>query len=170
MIKNPDIVSCLAAERESENHKFSTFLGAYSRLTGPRLNHLARQLAEEAARQMDCLECGACCRDIVVPLEDNEIAAMATAKGMCTADFHKQFVREVEGYPQAIDAQPCPLQDGTRCTVYECRPEPCRGYPYIGIDVRSHMPAILERAGTCPIVFEMLEQLKHRLRFRRITG
>lgn len=51
--------------------------------------------------------------------------------------------------------------------MYEDRPEVCRGYPYVGGDVPSRMVGIIERAGTCPVVFEMLERLKDMLGFRR---
>ncbi len=168
MLKDPQAVARLASERQDENWRFRTFLKGYCRLSDGRLNSLARQFGEQAAARMNCLECGACCRDIVVPLEDGEVAAMAKALGLTEPQFRERYVRTVDDHEQALDARPCPLQDGTRCTVYECRPEPCRGYPYITSSVRSHSLAILERAETCPIVFEMLEQLKARLGFRRV--
>lgn len=170
MEKDPRVVARLAKALDDENWRFRSFLKSYCRLSDGRLNTIARELGKAAAAEIDCLECGACCRDIVVPLEDDEIAAMAVAAGLSEAAFREQFVRPVEHHGQAIDAKPCPFQEGNRCTVYEARPEGCRGYPYIGGDVRSRTLGILERAETCPIVFEMLEQLKARLGFRRIRG
>ncbi len=168
METDPAIVARLAAERREENWQFRTFLTSCSRISDARLNTLARRFGEEAARRIDCLSCGACCRDIVVPLVDEEIAAMARCKGMAESEFRRRYVRRTDEHDAAFDVGPCPLQEGTACTVYPCRPEPCRGYPYIGSDVRSHSLAILERAATCPIVFQMLERLKDELHFRRL--
>ena len=70
-----------------------------------------------------------------------------------------------DGKP-AMLAQPCRFLDSNRCAIYESRPNACRGYPYIGGDVRTRMLGILERVAVCPIVFEMLEQLKAAVRFR----
>ncbi len=168
METDPHKVARLAKEREDENSRFRVFLTSCRRISDARLNALARRLGEQAARQMHCPDCGACCREIVVPLEPHEIAALATAKGLAEAEFRARYVRRTADYEQALDAHPCPLQDGTLCTVYEARPEPCRGYPYIGADVRTHTRAILERAGTCPIAFEMIEQLKKHLGFQHL--
>lgn len=167
MEKDPAVVARLAAERADENDHFRAFIKWYCRLSDGRLNALARRLGAAAAGEIHCLDCGACCRSIVVPLEDAEIATLAAHRGLGEPEFRRLHVRWVDQYEQAIDGEPCPFQEGHHCTVYECRPEPCRGYPYIGGDIRSHSLAVLERAATCPIVFEMLERLKTELGFRR---
>jgi Fe-S-cluster containining protein len=169
MEKDPAVVAKLAADLEEENWRFRTFLKSYCRLSDARLNRLAREAGERAAAQINCLECGACCRQIVVPLTDEEIDTMAAAKGISPEVFRPNFVQRVEHEDQAIDAYPCPLQEGNACTVYDSRPDPCRGYPYLGASFRAHSVAIIERAGTCPIVFEMLEQLKRKLGFRKMA-
>jgi Fe-S-cluster containining protein len=168
MEKDPRVAAALAKELNTENWRFRTFLRTYCRLSDARLNGLAKEAGEQAAAQMDCRACGECCRDIVVPLEDDEIAAMAAAATLSETEFRERHVRKTDDYDQAIEAKPCPFQEGNRCTIYESRPSPCRGYPYVGGDIRSRMLGILERAETCPIVFEMLEQLKQRLGFRRL--
>ncbi|MBN1488542.1 MAG: YkgJ family cysteine cluster protein [Phycisphaerae bacterium] len=167
METDPRVVARLAAKREDENWAFRTFLKASCGLSRARLNALARRFGDQAAAQINCLACGACCRDIVVPLTDGEITAMAAAVGLSEPVFTERYVRPIDEHPKAIDAKPCPFQTGTRCTIYEHRPVPCRGYPYIGSDVYEHSIAILERAEICPIAFEMLEQLKTHLGFRR---
>lgn len=167
MEKDPQVVARLAKQRDDENWRFRSFLKWYSRLSDARLNATARRFGEEAAAQIDCLECGACCRETVVPLEDDEITALATATDLSESQFRDRYVRRVEHHEQAIDGHPCPFQEGNRCTVYAARSRACRGYPYIGGDIRSRILGILERAGTCPIVFEMLERLKQWLGFAR---
>jgi len=168
VIKNPELVARLAEAMDAENWQFRSFMMCYCRISSARLNTLAARLGNDAAAQMECLDCGACCRETIIPLDDEDIAALAQATGLSTAAFRERYVRTTEGHEQAIDGHPCPFQEGTRCTVYEVRPKVCRGYPYIGGDIRSRTIGILERAQPCPIVFEMVEQLKRRLGFRQL--
>ena len=61
---------------------------------------------------------------------------------------------------------PCPFQENNRCTVYEDRPQDCRGYPYLhkpGFNCRTI--GMIERTFICPIVFNVMEELKEELKF-----
>ena len=67
-----------------------------------------------------------------------------------------------------MQLEPCPFLKDNRCTVYEDRPADCRGYPYLDEpDFVFRTIAMLERTFTCPIVYEVLEELKPSVGFRR---
>jgi uncharacterized protein len=167
MEKDPSIVARLAADLEDENWRFRTFVKMGHGLSRAKMNALAERLGRAAEAQMDCTTCGACCRDNCVPLSPEEQDRLADKLGLLVGDFAEQFMTLDDDGEPAMEATPCRFLDGTRCSVYECRPDACRGYPYIGGDVATRMLGILERAGTCPIVFEMLEQLKQATGFGR---
>ena len=167
MEKNPETVAWLAAQKEDENWRFRSFLKMLPPRRRARADALATQLGRDAEAQMDCTTCGACCRANHVPVTDVEIERLAGRVQLPVLSFHERYLDTDDDGEPAIDANPCPFLEGTRCSVYEDRPEPCRAYPYIGGDVAARMIGIIERAGTCPIVFEMVEQLKRRLVFRR---
>jgi uncharacterized protein len=170
MEKNPDIVARLGDEREHENIRFRTFLKMASHQLVQRVNEVARQAGEEAARQMDCTACAACCRDNLIPMSDEEIVRLAARIGVDRDSFEKQYlVRDDLDHQPALDAQPCPFLLDNRCTVYEDRPDACKGYPYVGGDLPSRMWGIIERAETCPIIFEMLQQTKLAIGFDRFS-
>jgi len=82
-------------------------------------------------------------------------------------EFQQRYLDRDDDNHVAIDANPCFYLEDSRCMVYVQRPQACCDYPYIGGDVRSGMVGILERAATCPIIYEMLEQLKNTLGFYR---
>jgi len=82
--------------------------------------------------------------------------------------FRRRYMTTNDDREPAIDATPCPFLDGKMCSVYEDRPDACRGYPYVGGNISSRMIGIIERAETCPIIFAMLEELKDELGFRRL--
>lgn len=166
MEKDPDTVARLAAAKEDENWQFRTFI-KMGRVPRRRLNTLAAQLGRQAQEQMDCTTCAACCRDNCIPLSREERTPLARHAGLSEQEFTERHITADDDGEPAMMAKPCHFLDGTRCSVYEDRPEACRGYPYVGGDVATRLLGILERAATCPIIFEMLEQLKAELRFRR---
>ena len=167
MEKDPAIVAQRAADCRDENWRFRTYVKHSGRVGHGRVNSLARRFGQEAESQMDCLTCGACCRDNTVPVTANEGKRLAKRLGISLEEFKSTYLRsELDGEP-AIEAQPCPFLKDNTCSVYEDRPKVCQGYPYVGGDVPSRTIGIIERAETCPIIFDMLERLKDALGFRK---
>jgi Fe-S-cluster containining protein len=165
--KNPDTVSQLGAELRQENWRFRSFVQTSAGLTPARIDGLAKRLGREAEAQMNCRECGACCRDNCIPLTDDEIDRLAARLNLDNATFREHHITLDEDGVPALDAMPCPFLEDRQCAIYEDRPEPCRGYPYLGGSFMSRSVGIIERAEVCPIVFDMLERLKEQTGFRR---
>ena len=66
-----------------------------------------------------------------------------------------------------LKATPCRYLDGKECTIYDIRPKECREYPY------THRRKFVTRTlgmisnyAVCPIVFNVLENLKAELKFK----
>lgn len=167
MEKDPQIVARLAAERTDENWQFRTFLKSAGHLSTARLDQLAEQFGRQAESQMDCTTCGACCLENCVPVTADEQLRLARRLGVPQDEFVEKYGSVDDDGEPALDAVPCPFLSGSRCSVYEDRPDACRGYPYIGGEVMPRIVGIIERAGTCPIVFDMLEKLKSAVGFRQ---
>ena len=64
-----------------------------------------------------------------------------------------------------VKATPCPfLGDGSKCTIYDVRPEKCRGYPFTDKpDFAFSTITHANNAVVCPAVFYLVEQMKRRL-------
>lgn len=168
MEKAPEVVARLADARREENWRLRTYLKRSPTLRSSHVDHLADEAGRHAEAEMDCTTCGACCRDICIPVTDHEIDRLARRLGIDTESFRQRYMTTNDDGEAAIDATPCPFLEGSMCAVYEDRPDACRGYPYIGGNVASRMIGIIERAETCPIVYAMLESLKDQLGFRRL--
>jgi uncharacterized protein len=167
MEKNPQRVAQLAKPLEDENWRFRTFLKMLSSRRRRHIDRVAEELGREAESQIDCRDCGACCRDNAIPVNDEEIARLARGLNVTPAEVREKWIAHDEEEGDHIDARPCPFLSGNSCSVYEQRPDCCRGYPYLGGEIAPRMMGIIERAGSCPIVYEMLERLKDGVGFRR---
>jgi uncharacterized protein len=61
----------------------------------------------------------------------------------------------------------CPFLLDKKCTVYESRHDNCRDYPYLHEpEFTSRTWGMIERTFTCPIVYNVMEELKKELGFR----
>lgn len=165
MEKGPAKVARLAEGERDANWRFRAYTKMVPLAKAARIDRLAERLGREAEAQMDCASCAACCRNNWVPVNDEEAARLARCLGLSVQEFQQEYLTTHE-LEWGIDAKPCPFLDDKLCTVYEDRPDCCRGYPYVGGQIAPRMWGIIERAEVCPIIYEMLEQLKQRLNFR----
>lgn len=121
---------------------------------------------EQVKPQVDCLACGNCCRSLMINLEDADIVRLAHRKGMADADFRTRYV-EQGTHLQVMSCVPCHFLEEKFCTVYTDRPEACRGFPYLDVPgFKGRMTATLGYYAVCPIIFNVIEELKTALGFR----
>lgn len=167
----PQNVHSLAEKRDEENLRFRMFLKAKD-MSVEELDKLVFQTTDEVWAKVDCTTCGNCCKEVGPVLNQQDVELLASRLGM-TVEAVIQTYLKPEEYPDEagqrweMRVRPCPLLDkDNRCTVYEDRPDACRRYPYLHEpDFVFRMLGMAERASTCPIVFEVLEQLKDRTDF-----
>ncbi|HEY3416024.1 MAG TPA: hypothetical protein VGM23_03975, partial [Armatimonadota bacterium] len=66
---------------------------------------------------------------------------------------------------------PCSLLHGNLCSIYPSRPRDCREYPHLSTGAfRERMWQSLTHAEDCPIVFNVLQRMKHELWYDTPTG
>ncbi len=162
----PQNVQALADQKDEENIRFRSFLKA-SPLSVEQLDKLVLQTTDQVWAKVDCTACGNCCKHIGPVLDQQDAERLAARLGMTIEALVEKYLKPEEDPDEAGDrwemrVRPCPLLDkDNRCTVYEDRPASCRGYPYLhDADFVFRLLGTLERASTCPIVFEVLERLK----------
>lgn len=81
-------------------------------------------------------------------------------------NFDEQYVEKGSNGMMIMNKMPCHFLNNNKCTIYENRFSGCREFPAM------HLPDFKERLFTtfmhydrCPIIFNVIEQLKSQLNF-----
>lgn len=169
---DPKKVEQLATRQEDANWRFRSFLKGID-LESEEVDAIVHRLYARVAKEIDCLSCANCCREIIPTLGEEDIARLAGALDISREETVKRFLvpEEDEGTFTFRD-KPCPFLSGNRCTVYESRPEDCRSFPHLQKEgfVYRTMQAV-DNCSICPIVFNVFELLKAELwRYRDEDG
>lgn len=119
------------------------------------------QLHEAAFSQIDCLDCGNCCKNYSPRFKQPDIKRIAKRLRMKEGAFTAQYLKLDEDNDYVVRQSPCPfLGSDNYCSIYEDRPSDCRRYPYTDEDVLlKRVGLTLKNSTSCPAVFSVLEKL-----------
>ncbi len=165
-----DRIAALAEQRHDDNRAFAHFVDIMWEREGrsdAELDALVEQIAADVSRAIDCRACANCCRTLTVGLEPDDIERLVAGTGASAAEVLARYVDRSAG--AALDewatlrGVPCPFLRDNLCGVYAHRPLACAHYPAFTPDFRWLLDYILEDAGRCPIVFNVIERLKAHL-------
>lgn len=166
MITNLDEVSRLAHEKEAENLAFRRYLHDHH-----RPEHEFEQVATRVEREIDCTHCANCCRTMDVAVTGLDVTAIAGHLGMRVEDAQRLYTAFNPHSGERTLAQKsgaCVFLDDNLCMIYEVRPKTCRDFPHThphGTTLGSRMSSICLHSEYCPILYNALEEYKHRLGF-----
>ncbi|MDR3652379.1 MAG: YkgJ family cysteine cluster protein [Paludibacter sp.] len=151
------LLPVLAAKSEPEWKRY--FLKNKKKLEGMDLQ--VQALHTKITERTDCLRCGNCCRSLGPRITDKDVDRMAKALRMKATDVISKYLKIDEDGDTVFQTMPCPfLGDDNYCAIYESRPKACREYPHTD---RKRFYQIynlsVKNAYTCPIVYEVLQQL-----------
>jgi Fe-S-cluster containining protein len=168
LVTDPEEVERLAEEREEENWEFRGWIKMEFGFDDERLMSVVRELADEITAQIDCTQCANCCRKTVTLVSEEEIERIANALGISVAAFQETYLEwdEDRGGHWQLPA-PCPLLEGNLCRVYGACPTSCREYPHLHNDFRASSISRIRSTYVCPIVFNVVEEMKYALRWPR---
>ncbi len=162
IVRDPEQVRRLAADRADENAGLRRFL----KWGGPPtalVDQLFHRLNGEVSAEIDCTECGNCCRELSPLIRPKDIERLSRRLRVPNPEFRASHLREEEG-AFVFARTPCPLLEGNRCSVYRDRPKDCRSFPHLHKkEMTTRLLMVLQNASICPIVFSVLERLKAEL-------
>lgn len=174
IITDVNQVKALAERRSEDNYEFRTFLKGTS-LSAEEVDEIFREAYEHVRQHIDCNKCANCCKAALPTFSEEEMERIAEALNMSAEEFLDQYCCEDDsqkGY--TFRERPCPMLGEYRCTLGEAAPDCCKEYPHLDKPGRrSRMYSLIDKSFTCPIVYNVLEQVKPIIRsreFRRIVG
>jgi uncharacterized protein len=170
MQSNPGNIEALATEKGIENWNFRTFLKGNCKLSDDQLDKLVGDITRGVWAMIDCTACANCCKTLRPEFSEQDQKHIAEQLGLSVEQFREKYLElnndDGESVWQ-INQSPCPFLENNKCTIYENRPNDCRQYPYLyDPEFTSRTTGMIERTYTCPIVFEVFEELKAQLNFR----
>ncbi|HKV91623.1 MAG TPA: YkgJ family cysteine cluster protein [Candidatus Angelobacter sp.] len=160
-----------AEKKEDENFRFRRFLKTQCNLEPDEIDARVFAVTHRVWAGIDCTKCANCCREVKPGFSEEEVDRLARHLAMTRQQFIETYLEHSEPYsdkPWTTRATPCPFLKDNLCSVYEDRPADCSGYPYLyQPEFVSRTLAMITRTFTCPIVYEVMEELKKSLGFLR---
>ena len=151
----------------SKSQENKTFLNQLKKKKPKDLDTKAKEFHEEAFSEIDCLECGNCCRGTGPLFIEKDIERVSKSLKMKEGDFTDQYLRKDEDGDWVFKSVPCPfLGDDNYCFIYENRPRACREFPHT--DRRklyqiNHLT--IKNIEICPAAYKIIEKLKEHYQF-----
>jgi hypothetical protein len=126
------------------------------------LDYVMQEIHHNVFGEIDCLECGNCCRSLGPRLTLRDIEKLAKPLQMSANRIIEKYLMIDEDHDYVFKSMPCPfLGSDNYCAVYEYRPQACYEYPHL--DRRKFVQILdltLRNSYTCPAVFQAFEILK----------
>lgn len=160
-----------AERKEDENWKFREFLKSRCDLEPEEIDERVFATTRRVWAGIDCTKCANCCREVKPSFSQEEVDRVARRLALTREQVIERYLDRSEpgdDNPWTTRTTPCPFLKENLCSIYEDRPGDCSGYPYLyKPEFTSRTMGMIERTFTCPIVYEVMEQLKKSLGFRR---
>lgn len=109
-----------------ENLQFQDFL---REMDSESLDNAVLALSNTISPQIDCTQCGNCCKSLMVNINNQEADNLAAHLGQKREDFDNQYLEKGESGRMVLNAIPCHFLVGNSCSVYEHRFEGCKEFP-----------------------------------------
>lgn len=157
MIKDPQVLKQIFPQVLEENKKFRKYLRNFS---SAQLDPQVQKIYAEVSAEIDCTQCGNCCKKLEPGLSNEESKRLAQCKGMSHADFLSHHVLQENDELAYLKAKPCIFLTQNKCSIYAQRPVSCADYPHLNKPNFKYNRNVWINAEICPIVFNVLERLK----------
>jgi Fe-S-cluster containining protein len=119
-------------------------------------------LHEQAFKEIDCLDCAGCCKNISPRFKTPDITRVSKYLGMKESAMIGTYLRLDHEGDYVVKSSPCPfLGSDNYCSIYEARPGDCRKYPYTDSgDFFDYPTTTMLNTTICPAVVKVLELLQ----------
>ena len=161
--KDINMIGQIAAEKEEENDVFRDFLLTCD---SHEIDKTVQDLYGSIAPEIDCTQCGNCCRSLMINVNDKDITRLSAHLQIDSKEAKNKYIEQGIGEECIIKQIPCFFLDINKCTVYESRFNSCRDFPHLDKDgFTLRLFSIMMNYRICPIIFNVVETLKKEVCF-----
>ncbi len=148
-------------EKRDENFDFRSFLKSQDT---DNVDNLVHQLYKEISEKIDCTNCGNCCVELKPLLTEKDIEKIAQRVGITPQEIIDTDTERDDGQ-YYFKALPCVFLNDKKCSIYDDRPHECMSYPFLHKkDIITRLWGVVDNYSICPIVYNVYEQLKYKLK------
>lgn len=165
-IQDLSVIQNASERNEEENDLFRIFL---KQQDSEHVDEMVHSLNLTISTQIDCTQCGNCCRSLMINVEPDEAKNLAAYLDIPADEFKHAYIEESEQGQMVINTIPCHFLKLNKCSIYAHRFNECREFPHL------HKPAFTSRLfgtfmhyGRCPIIFNVIEALKIEFSFKLV--
>lgn len=153
-----------ANRKEEENYRFRNYLKNHA--SEEELDKQFKRLHEKYFKIYDCKKCRNCCKKIGISMNENELDNICSYLNINREKFIKENLDENYGEYSFKEHKCKFLDENNNCKIEKCLPRTCKEYPYTNEKERlCSLYSVIANAGVCPVVYEILEDLKKEYNF-----
>lgn len=162
---NIEELKVLANKKEEENYRFRKYLKTHA--DEEMLDKQFKNLHKKYFKIYDCKKCRNCCKELGISIDEYELENICNYLGMDKDKFVKDNLIQNYGEYSFKDCKCKFLDQNNNCKINKCLPITCKEYPYTNKEERLFgLYSIISNASICPVVYEILEELKKEYNFR----
>jgi len=142
--------------------EYATFFRQVSAKSPGKVDEAFQTLHEEVFAEVNCLDCGNCCKSLGPKLNSTDIRRISGFLRIKVSEFEEKYLRLDEDNDFVFGIMPCAfLSEDNSCRIYEDRPRACREYPHTDQrKMHQVLDITLKNIAICPAAFEIVERLK----------
>jgi len=131
-----------------------------------KIDELVKAINTDVEKNVDCKECGACCKGLMINVTATEITSVSKNLNTNETDFKNKYIEESLNGQFIINTIPCHFLDDKICSIYENRFNECREFPHLNKpNFNDRLFGTLIHYSICPIIYNVVEQLKIEMQF-----
>jgi Fe-S-cluster containining protein len=135
------------------------------------------ELLKSLQESFECKRCGECCRQESIAFMESDVERASDKLRLSPHDFIDRYgLRTVDDadlvYYQLFTGsrEICPFNSDRECTIYDSRPQVCRGFPFLtpeNVQNAFQMNNAISLCGKCKAAIDQVEAVFDNILIRR---
>jgi len=153
------------AQAKANRKRYKKLLQQLKRKKDNYIDGLFRAAHHAVFEQIDCLQCGNCCKTTGPLFTQKDIVRIAKHLKLSPGAFVEKYLCIDEDGDYVFRQLPCAFIDAENyCAIYEVRPKACSQYPHTDRAKQVQVfPLTIKNVEICPAVYRMLEQIAEQI-------